>query len=273
MKKERVLIFVISACVWAFLGTLFPPVLAAKHYNDLVLATTTSTKDTGLLDYLLPVFGKQTNIKVKVISVGSGQAFQLGQMGDCDVLLVHARATEDKFVADGWGVNRRDVMYNDFVLVGPAKDPAGIKGLPVLDAVKALAVGKGVFISRGDNSGTNMKEQELWQKAGIQPEGRWYKSVGKGMGDTLIMANELQAYTLSDRGTYAVMKDKLALSILVSGEPILLNPYGVIAVNPAKFQQINYTGAMLFISFLTSPQGQKLIEGYKVNGEQLFHTY
>ena len=189
------------------------------------------------------------------------------------MLLVHARATEDKFVADGWGVNRRDVMYNDFVLVGPAKDPAGIKGLPVLDAVKALAVGKGVFISRGDNSGTNMKEQELWQKAGIQPEGRWYKSVGKGMGDTLIMANELQAYTLSDRGTYAVMKDKLALSILVSGEPILLNPYGVITVNPAKFQQINYTGAMLFISFLTSPQGQKLIEGYKVNGEQLFHTY
>lgn len=243
-----------------------------ENKRDLVLATTTSTRDSGLLDRLLPIFEKEEGIKVKVLAVGTGQAIKIGEMGDCDVILVHARAAEDKFVADGFGVNRRDVMYNDFVLVGPATDPAGVKGLPVLDALKVLAEGKGIFLSRGDDSGTHQKEMELWQRAGIKPQGRWYKAVGKGMGDTLVMADELDAYTLADRGTYASMKDRLGLEALVTGEPILFNPYGVIAVNPDRHPGVNYRGAMAFIEFITSPQAKKVINDYKVNGEQLFHA-
>lgn len=243
-----------------------------ENKRDLVLATTTSTRDSGLLDRLLPIFEKEEGIKVKVLAVGTGQAIKIGEMGDCDVILVHSRAAEDKFLADGFGVNRRDVMYNDFVLVGPATDPAGVKGLPVLDALKVLAEGKGIFLSRGDDSGTHQKEMELWQRAGIKPQGRWYKAVGKGMGDTLVMADELDAYTLADRGTYASMKDRLGLEALVTGEPILFNPYGVIAVNPDRHPGVNYRGAMAFIEFITSPQAKKVINDYKVNGEQLFHA-
>ncbi|MGE5580905.1 MAG: substrate-binding domain-containing protein [Bacillota bacterium] len=240
--------------------------------KDLVLATTTSTVDSGLLNYLLPVYEKERGIKVKVLSLGTGQAIKTGEMGDCDVLLVHARAAEDKFVAAGFGINRRDVMHNDFIFVGPAGDPAGIKGLAVLKAMENLVQGKAKFISRGDNSGTYQREMELWEKAGIKPAGPWYLSVGKGMGDTLVMANELQAYTLTDRGTFASMKERLKLQILVEGDPMLLNPYGVIAVNPAKYPEVNYKEAMAFIGFLTSAKGRKLINSYKVNGEQLFQA-
>ncbi len=248
------------------------PYLAAAP-RDLVLSTTTSTKDSGLLDRaILPAFTKRTGINVKVLSVGTGQALKLGETGDCDVVLVHARAAEDKFVAAGFGINRRDVMYNDFVLVGPAGDPAGLRGLPLAEALKSLAAGKGIFISRGDDSGTHQKELELWAKVGIKPQGKWYLSVGKGMGEALLMTEEMQAYTLADRGTYASMRDHLKLVILVAGDPAMLNPYGVIAVNPARHPQVNFEGAMSFIEFITSLEGKRLINGYVVHSEQLFHA-
>ena len=208
------------------IGIFSPTAFGAESKRDLILATTTSTKDSGLLEYLLPVFEKERGIKVKVLSQGTGQAIKTAEMGDCDVLLVHSRPAEDKFIASGYGVNRRDVMFNDFVIVGPVNDPAGLCGLKIMDAMKGLTSGKAKFISRGDNSGTHMKEQELWKSAGIEPRGSWYLSVGKGMGDTLVMANELMGYTLADRGTYASMKTKLELVVLVTGGGKLLRSNG-----------------------------------------------
>ena len=239
--------------------------------KEIVLSTTTSTKDSGLLDKLLPVFEEKTGYEVKVISQGTGQALKTGELGDCDVVLVHSRPAEDQFVADGFGVNRKDVMHNDYVVVGPAADPLGIKGLKVLDAFKKMAeTQKGEFISRGDESGTHKKEMALWKEVEIKPEGKWYLSIGKGMGDTLLMTNEKEAYTMTDRGTYASMMDKLNLEVLVEGDPQLLNPYGVIAVNPEKHAEVNYDGAMAFIEFMTSQETKELINDYKVNGQQLF---
>lgn len=241
--------------------------------KTIVLATTTSTKDSGLLDQLLPEFEEKTGYKVDVISQGTGQALKTGELGDCDVVLVHARAAEDEFVANGFGVNRKDVMYNDFIVAGPESDPAGIKDLAVLDAFKKLAESqKGEFISRGDNSGTHKKELLLWEKAEVKPEGDWYLAVNKGMGDTLVMTNEKQGYTLADRGTFASMKDKLNLIIVSEGDPLLLNPYGIIAVNPDKHSQVNYEGAMALIDFITSQEGKDIINNYKVNGQQLFYA-
>lgn len=268
MTKGKGKVFVLSLVV--LLGVILSVVGLAQTQSDLVLATTTSTRDSGLLDQLLPVFEEKTGIKVKVIAVGTGQAIKMGELGDCDLILVHARAAEDQFVADGYGVNRRDVMYNDFILVGPATDPARVKGLTIKEALTSIAQGKGVFISRGDDSGTHKKELELWQNANIKPKGRWYKAVGKGMGDTLIMTDELGAYTLTDRGTYASMKGRLKLQALVYGDVALFNPYGVIAVNPQRHAGVNYQGAMDLIAFLTSAEAKKIINEYKVNGEQLF---
>jgi len=244
----------------------------AAENKTIVLSTTTSTKDSGLLDNaILPAFEKKTGYQVKVLSQGTGQALKTGELGDCDVVLVHARASEDKFVADGFGVNRKDVMYNDFVIVGPAGDPSEIKGLAAIDAFQNIArAKKGEFISRGDESGTHKKEKELWEKAGVKTEGNWYLAVGKGMGDALVMTDEKQGYTLADRGTYASMKDKLKLVVLVEGDSLLLNPYGVIAVNPARHAGVNHKGAMDFINFITSQEGKDIINGYKVNGQQLF---
>lgn len=248
-----------------------PQAQGPKDEKTLVLSTTTSTKDSGLLDKLVPVFEQKSGLKVKVLSQGTGQALKTGELGDCDVVLVHSRAAEDKFVADGFGINRKDVMYNDYVIVGPAADPAKVKGLAVEEAMKKFpAMKTGEFISRGDDSGTHKKELELWQKAALKPEGKWYLSVAKGMGDTLVMTNEKQAYTLADKGTYASMKDKLKLVVLVEGDPLLLNPYGVIAVNPQKHPGVNNKGAMAFIEFMTSAEGKSLINDYKVNGQQLF---
>jgi tungstate transport system substrate-binding protein len=224
------------------------------------LATTTSTQDTGLLDVIIPQFEKESGYKVKVIAVGSGQAMEMGQKGDVDVLLVHARASEDEFVAAGYGVDRKDVMHNDFVIIGPENDPAKIKGQT--DAVKALtaiAQTKSTFLSRGDDSGTHKKELKLWETAGIKPEGDWYKSVGKGMGDTFRMADEMKGYTLIDRGTYLALKDKYKLAIMVEKDKPLLNPYGVIAVNPDKFPKVDYEGATKFINWITSEKTQKTI--------------
>jgi tungstate transport system substrate-binding protein len=239
--------------------------------KNLVLSTTTSTQDSGLLDQLLPVFEEKTGYQVDVISQGTGQALKTGELGDCDVVLVHARASEDEFVANGFGVNRKDVMYNDYVIVGPADDPAGIKGMPVKEAFAKLAEDKDAeFISRGDDSGTHKKELAIWKEINVTPEGDWYLAVNKGMGDTLIMTNEKQGYTLADRGTYASMKDKIQLEVVIEGEEILLNPYGIIAVNPEKHPDVNYDGAMALIEFITSQEGKDIINDYKVNGQQLF---
>ena len=239
----------------------------------LRLATTTSTEDTGILQALNPPFEKMMNIKVDVISVGTGKALELGVRGDVDVVLVHAREAEDKFVADGSGVNRRDVMYNDFIIIGPEKDPAMIKGMPdAKEALKKIALTQAPFISRGDDSGTHKKELKLWEKAGIKPQGKWYIEAGQGMGPVLTMANEKQAYALSDRGTYLAYGGKIGLKILCEGDPILNNPYGVIAVNPAKFPHVKYVYAMAYIGWLTSPEGQKIIREFGKDrfGQPLF---
>ncbi|MFZ5943864.1 MAG: substrate-binding domain-containing protein [Bacillota bacterium] len=273
MKKILSLLLIV-ALIFALAGCTKkeePKAAAPEEPKNkkLVLSTTTSTQDTGLLDTLLPEFEKKTGYQVDVISQGTGQALKTGELGDCDVVLVHARASEDKFVADGFGVNRKDVMYNDFIIVGPENDPAGVKGLGLNDALKNISE-KGEFLSRGDDSGTHKKELQLWKEVNIKPEGNWYLAVNKGMGDTLVMANEKGSYTLTDRGTYLSMKDKLKLVIIVEGAPPLLNPYGIIAVNPEKHPSINYEGAMALIEFITSQEGKDIINNFKVNGEQLF---
>jgi len=241
--------------------------------QELKLATTTSTEDSGLLDVLLPEFEKDTNYKVKVIAVGTGQAIEMGEAGDVDVLLVHSRKSEDKFVADGFGVNRLDVMYNDFIIIGPAEDPAGIKGsTDVLKAFAAISQKQVAFVSRADDSGTDKKEKGIWEKAEIKPAGTWYIESGQGMGDTFRIADEKKAYTLIDRATYLALKDKYKLEIMIEGDKSLLNPYGVIPVNPDKFPNVDFEGATKFAEWLTSEKGQKMIGefGVKEFGQQLF---
>ncbi|MCB2173544.1 substrate-binding domain-containing protein [archaeon] len=234
--------------------------------GTLILATTTSTDDSGLLDYILPDFEAETGISVDVIAVGTGQALELGENGDADVLLVHARALEDAFMEAGHGIRREDVMYNDFVIVGPADDPAGIQGMTTAaEAFQAIADAGAMFISRGDNSGTHTKEKSIWTAAGFEPTGDWYISAGQGMGDVLTMADEQQAYTLSDRATYlARTLTGTELVILVEGDPILFNPYGVIAVNPEKNAEINNEYANLFIDWLISVPVQEKIGTFGV---------
>ncbi|HPD61115.1 MAG TPA: substrate-binding domain-containing protein, partial [Thermodesulfobacteriota bacterium] len=239
----------------------------------LRLATTTSTEDTGIIQALNPPFEKMMHIKVDVISVGTGKALELGARGDVDVVLVHAREAEDKFVADGSGVNRRDVMCNDFIIIGPENDPAKIKGVTnAQEAFRKIALAQAPFISRGDDSGTHKKELKIWEKTGIKPQGKWYFEAGQGMGPVLNMANEKQAYTLSDRGTYLAYRGKIGLKIFCEGDPVLNNPYGVIAVNPAKFPHANYVYAMAYIGWLTSPEGQKIIRDFGKDklGQPLF---
>jgi tungstate transport system substrate-binding protein len=232
--------------------------------QKLILATTTSTQDSGLLDYLLPDFEKQTNTKVDVIAVGSGQALKLGEDGNVDVLLVHSRAKEDEFMQNEHGVRREEVMYNDFIILGPENDPAGIKGISIAtDAFKKIAETQSQFISRGDDSGTHMKEKSIWQKVGLEPAGEWYISTGQGMGEVLTFAEEKQAYTLSDRATYlARFKSGLKLDLLVDGDKTLFNPYGVIAVNPVKNEKINNELANKFIDWLISLPIQEKIAEY-----------
>lgn len=235
------------------------------------LATTTSTENSGLLQAILPAFENHTGYEVHVIAVGTGKALRMGRDGDVDLVLVHAPAAEEAFVNNGYGVNRRQVMYNDFVIVGPKNDPARIKGMQ--DPARALtkiAQRKAVFVSRGDDSGTNKKERHLWHAAGITPQGTWYRQAGQGMGKVLQMSGELSAYTLTDRGTWLAMRDKLPLAILAEGDPRLYNPYGIIAVNPERYPVANYAGAMALIHWITAKQGQQLIGQYRVQGEPLF---
>ena len=261
---------------WLFQALLALVVLCAtpaigREARDIRMATTTSTDNSGLLKVLLPKYETRCGCKVRVISVGTGKALELGKNGDVDVVLVHARPAEDKFVAEGHGVNRRDVMYNDFILVGPKSDPAGMRGRKgVIDAFRVLAQGKSHFISRGDNSGTDQMEKSYWKEAGVAPKGTWFLSAGLGMGEVLTMAGEMQGYTLSDRAIYGAYRAKTGLDIVLAGDPKMFNPYGIIAVNPKKYPAINYDGAMDLIEWITSPEGRKLIAAFKVDGEQLF---
>lgn len=250
------------------LTLLAVPAFAIEH---LRLATTTSTENSGLLAVLLPPFEAANDCKIDVIAVGTGKALKLGETGDVDVVLVHARQAEDKFVVAGFGVDRRDVMYNDFVLLGPTADPAGIAGAKnAAAALATIAAQKATFVSRGDDSGTHQMEKEIWKSAGVIPSGRWYLEAGLGMGEVITMATERGGYTLADRGTYLAYKSKTNLKVAIEGDPVLFNPYGVIMVNPAKHPHVKALLAKKFIDFLTSKQGQSLITGYKVNGEQLF---
>jgi len=244
--------------------------------ETLTLTTTTSTYDTGLLDALDAPFEDTYGVTVDSIAQGTGAALETARAGDSDVVMVHARSLEDEFMEEGFGINRRDLMFNDFVIVGPESDPAGIGGMgSATEAFAAIAEAETPFVSRGDNSGTNTKELIVWEEAGVDPGGAWYQETGQGMGAVLNVADEQGAYTLSDRGTYISQRSEIDLVILVQGPieggpELLANPYGVIAVNPAVHPNVNYDLAMAYIGYVTSPQGQDVIEGYRANGEQLF---
>lgn len=244
----------------------------AAYAGDLRMATTTSTDNSGLLKVLLPKFEAATGVHVQVIAVGTGKAVKLGESGDVDVVLVHARSLEDAFVASGGGIDRRDVMYNDFILVGPAADPAHLRGQKdVIRGMEAIAKADAKFISRGDNSGTDVMEKAYWKMANIDPKGQpWYVSAGLGMGEVLNMAAQMNAYTLSDRATYGAYRAKTGLDIVLAGDPRMFNPYGIIAVNPKKYPSTNYADATKLIQWITSPAGQQAIADFKVNGEQVF---
>jgi tungstate transport system substrate-binding protein len=245
----------------------------AEEKKEITLATTTSTRDSGLLDYLLPEFTKDTGYKVNVVAVGTGQALKLGQDGNADVVLVHSKPDEEKFVAEGYGIKRYQVMYNDFIIVGPESDPAGIKNAKTAaQALKMISEKKATFISRGDDSGTHKFEKRLWKAEKIEPKGDWYISAGRGMGEVLNMADEKKAYAIADRGTYLSMKDKLSLKIIFEKSGDLKNQYGVIAVSPKKYPKINAKGAEAFINWLLSDKGQKEIESYgkEKYGQSLF---
>ena len=250
------------------------PADAAPVQKNIILATTTSTQDSGLLDVLIPVFEKKTGYFVKTIAVGSGQAMAMGAKGEADVLLVHSEAAEKKFMADGNGVNRRLVMHNDYIIVGPPGDPAGIRGMKMAsEAFKKIAATGSIFMSRGDNSGTNAKEREIWKAAGVKYEGeKWYQQTGLGMGQTLAVAAEKKIYTLADRGTYLALKKNLGLDILVEGDAILLNIYHVIEVNPKKWPKVNAPGGKAFADFMVSKGTQDIIKTFGVDkfGSPLF---
>jgi tungstate transport system substrate-binding protein len=254
---------------------LLAPVALPSHAEErLRMSTTTSTENSGLLSVLLPPFEKRYGCKVDVVAVGTGKALKLGEAGDVDVVFVHARNLEDRFVANGYGVNRRDVMYNDFVLLGPPDDPGGAgKANSAPDAFRAIAAKGSTFISRGDESGTHQKEKEIWASAGIVPRGAWYVEAGQGMGEVITMATQKRGYTLSDRGTYIAFRKNTDLVVLRQGDRNLWNPYGIIAVNPKKHAHAKFDLAMKLVDFVTGPEGHSLIAGFKVDGEQLFFLY
>ena len=240
--------------------------------KPLILATTTSTQDTGLLDALVPAFEKDSGYKVKVVAVGTGEALRMGERGDADVLLVHAPALEEQFMVQGFGGERAPVMHNDFVLLGPAADPAGVKGSSAADALRKIEAAKAPFVSRADRSGTHKKELDLWSAAKVKPSGAWYIEAGQGMGECLQIAGEKVAYILADRGTYLVMRGRLALDVLVEGDKALLNPYHVITVSPKKHPEVNSDGARSFLEFITGARAQQLIRdfGKEQCGQPLF---
>ena len=242
--------------------------------KEVILATTTSVQDSGLLDVLVPEFEKESGYNLKVIAVGTGQTLAMGQRGDADVLVVHAPASEKALIDDGSAINRRLVMHNDFIIVGPEKDPAGIAGMTsAVDAMKKIADTGSTFVSRGDDSGTNKMELSLWKKAEVEPEGEsWYEQSGQGMGPTLQIANQKDGYTLTDRGTYLAQGENLSLTLLVEGDPVLLNVYSVMEVNPDKFDLVNGAGGKAFADFMVSEKAQQMIGEFvdKKSGKPLF---
>jgi tungstate transport system substrate-binding protein len=264
----------LAASAFFVLIAFHEPAFGQSPQNrEIILATTTSTQDSGLLDVLIPLFEKQTGYRVKTIAVGTGQALAMGAKGDADVVLAHAPSIEEKYVAEGNFVNRRLVMHNDFVVVGPPNDPAKIKDQPrVRDVFTRLAEGRYTFVSRGDNSGTHILELSLWEKIGFKPSGNWYIQVGQGMGAALNVASEKGAYTVTDRGTYLALRKRLDLDILFEKENVLLNIYHVMEVNPAKFPRINPAGAAAFGNFLVAPEAQGIIKTFGVEklGQPLF---
>lgn len=271
LKLKRLITLVVM--VFTLFFSVIPAVMASQ--KEVILATTTSTQDSGLLDELVPVFEKKTGYFVKTIAVGSGQAMAMGQKGEADVLLVHSPEAEVKFVAEGFGINRRLIMHNDFILVGPPEDPARVMGKisAAAEAFENISSAKALFLSRGDNSGTHAKEKQIWKISGIHPEEeRWYQQTGLGMGQTLNIASEKKAYTLADRGTYLALKKNLRLNILVEGDPLLRNLYHVIEINPAKWPKVNAAGAKAFSGFLISGETQEIIKTFGVEkfGSPLF---
>ncbi len=239
--------------------------------NEIRMATTTSTEASGLLGVLLPLFEKDSGIKVWVVSVGTGQALKLGERGDVDIVLVHSRPDEDKFMAQGFGSVRRDVMYNDFIIVGPKADPAGVRGQrSAALALKVIAEKQQKFVSRGDDSGTHKKELVLWKEVAISPKGGWYVEAGQGMGEVLAMSGNLRAYTLSDRGTFLAYRGRVGLDVVVSEVPGLFNPYGIMPVNPAKHPHVKHDLAVKLADWIVSPAGQNAIRSHKVEGQSLF---
>jgi tungstate transport system substrate-binding protein len=270
LKAFKLTVFVMALIVAASVISA----QAASKQKNIILATTTSTQDTGLLDVLIPIFEKQTGYFVKTIAVGSGQAMAMGQKGEADVLLVHSPDAEKKFIAEGLGVNRRLVMHNDFIIVGSGADQAKIKNIKsAAEALKLIATADALFISRGDNSGTHSQEKKLWKAAGINPEGqKWYQQTGLGMGQTLNVAAEKKGYTLADRGTYLAMKKNLGMDILVEGDAALLNIYHVMEVNVAKWPKVNAAGAKAFADFMVSKRTQNIIKSFGVDkyGSPLF---
>jgi tungstate transport system substrate-binding protein len=263
------------SCLFAslLLSSLASVCYGADSSRNLILSTTTSTQDSGLLDVLIPLFEKHSGYSVKTVSVGTGQALALAAKGDADVTLVHAPALEKKYVADGKLLNRRLVMYNDFVIIGPKDDPAKVRqNKSAVSALKAIEQSKARFISRGDNSGTHVLEKSLWKSAGVDPTGPWYIEVGQGMGATLGIANERNAYTITDRGTLLALGKRVSLPILIEGDRALLNIYSVLEVNLANGPRINSAGGKAFADFMVSPQTQKAIQGFGVEkfGQSLF---
>ena len=255
----------------ALAGALCSPALAQD--KSIVVASTTSTQDSGLFGHILPIFKAKTGIDVKVIAQGTGQALDTAKRGDADVVFVHAKAQEERFVSDGWGVKRFAVMYNDFVLIGPKSDPAGIKGKDIETALKTIKDRQAPFISRGDRSGTHSAELSLWKAAGIEIEkdhAAWYKAIGQGMGAALNTASAANAYVLADRGTWLSFKNRGDLDIVIEGDKRLFNQYGVILVNPAKHVHLKKELGQQFIDWLVSADGQKAIADYKISGQQLF---
>jgi tungstate transport system substrate-binding protein len=267
--NRRALLTVFAALIAAAATT---PTAAQDRF--IVVASTTSTEQSGLFDHILPLFKAKTGIDVRVVAQGTGQALDTGRRGDADVVFVHDKAAEEKFVADGSGVDRREVMYNDFVLVGPKSDPAKVGGTKdIAAALRRIAAAKAPFTSRGDRSGTHAAELRLWKMASVDPQtgkDSWYRETGSGMGPTLNTASAMDAYALTDRGTWISFKNRDALDILVQGDRRLFNQYGVMLVNPAKHPNVKKDMGMAFIDWLTSPEGQRAIAGYKINGEQLF---
>lgn len=266
LKNSKILILLTMSMLLAFGTSNVLAQSSAPKQKNVILATTTSTQDSGLLDTLIPLFEKQTGYFVKTIAVGSGQAMAIGKRGEADVMLVHSPDAEKKFIEEGYGVNRRLIMHNDFIILGPGADPARIKGVKTsADALKKIADANALFISRGDNSGTHAKEKVLWKQAGIDPSGqRWYQETGLGMGQTLNVAAEKNGYTLADRGTYLALKKNIPLEILVEGDAILLNIYHVIEVNGDMWPKVNAAGAKAFADFFVSKEAQDIIRTFGV---------